>query len=70
MRRTASAGPPRLGVQRHFEPSRLARDYQTRAYELVPVRRHTKTMAGMMDLSAEVVNREELELVSQEGVAA
>jgi hypothetical protein len=66
MRGTPSTGPPYLGVQRHFEPSRSAKDCQKRAYELVPVRRHTKTRAGMIG----EVDREKLKLVSQGGVAA
>lgn len=38
MRPQATAGPPRLRVERAFEPNRLAEDLQARAYEqVVPV---------------------------------
>ena len=70
MRRAASTGPPRHAVQRHFEPSRLAEDCQTRAYELVPVGRCTKSKVGTTGPRAEGVDREGVELVSQRGVAA
>ena len=69
MRRAASTGPPRLEVQRQFEPSRLAKDCQVRAYELVPVGRRTMTRAETTDPRA-VVDRTGVELISQGGVAA
>ena len=38
MRPQATAGPPCLRVERAFEPNRLAKDLQARAYEqVVPV---------------------------------
>ena len=70
MRRAASTGPPRLEVQRHFEPARLATDYQARAYELVPVGRRTKTGVGLSGPNAEGVDRAGVELNLQGGAAA
>lgn len=71
MRGAASTGPPRLEVHRHFEPSRLAKDSQARAYGLVPVGRCIKTRVGTKVPRAEEVDGAEgVELVSQGGVAA
>lgn len=70
MRRAASIGPPRLEVHRHFEPSRLAKECQARAYELVPVGRRTPTRVGVADPRAEGADREGVEVVTQGGVAA
>ena len=52
MRPEADRGPPRLGVQRQFEPNRLAEDCQTRAYaEVLPLERRGE--ATVTTLSAE-----------------
>lgn len=69
MRRTASSGSPRLEVQRHFESSRLAKDCQARAYELVSVGRPPAQRTGTREPRAEE-DRPSREVVSQRGVAA
>lgn len=67
MRPPATAGPPCLRVERAFEPNRLAKDLQARAYEqVVPV-----LVRSLLDGWMEVEDADSSkEILQAKGVAA
>jgi hypothetical protein len=67
--RPKGARGARVGVERHFEPNRLARDCQARAYEeALPVVCRSRPKGGTVDQTG--VGLEETEQANQGGIAA